>query len=192
MHEVTRGSSLWRYLIVGAALLGVLSIGLFVAAATRGFQSKDETLAAAPTPSTTQDSAAGTTPTQATSPTPSATVASATPANMATTHVTPTPSSVPTATPTPVPSPAASPTTVTPTSTPLATASPVATATAAPAASPSATPTAAPQTYVIQSGDTLTSIAAQFGVTVQQLVDLNHLANPNLIISGTVLEIPPH
>ena len=58
---------------------------------------------------------------------------------------------------------------------------PVATATTAPASQ---------QRYVIQSGDTLNGIAAQFGVTTQQLIDANSLQNPDVILPGQELIIP--
>lgn len=45
-------------------------------------------------------------------------------------------------------------------------------------------------TYTVKSGDTLYKIANQYGVTVQQLVTANRLANPNLIRVGQVLTIP--
>ena len=45
-------------------------------------------------------------------------------------------------------------------------------------------------TYVVVSGDTLSGIAARFGTTVQELVQLNDIANPNLIYVGEVLKIP--
>lgn len=43
--------------------------------------------------------------------------------------------------------------------------------------------------YTIQSGDTLSEIASRYGTTVQELVDINHLANPNLIYPGETLRI---
>ena len=43
--------------------------------------------------------------------------------------------------------------------------------------------------YVVQAGDTLGSIAAQFHVSVAQLVAWNHLANPNWIDVGEVLTV---
>jgi LysM repeat protein len=47
------------------------------------------------------------------------------------------------------------------------------------------------QTYTVKSGDTLSKIAKQFGVTVDALVKANNIANPNLIKLGQVLKIPP-
>ncbi len=43
--------------------------------------------------------------------------------------------------------------------------------------------------YTVQSGDTLSSIASRYGTTVQELVNINHLANPNLIYPGETLRI---
>jgi lysozyme len=54
-------------------------------------------------------------------------------------------------------------------------------------------PGAAPapkQTYTVQRGDTLYSIAIKFGTTVPQLVSANNIANPNLIQVGQVLVLP--
>ena len=64
--------------------------------------------------------------------------------------------------------------------------------TAAPATTvPSGTGTAsAGGTYTVKSGDTLTKIASAYGVTVQQIVAANNIANPNLIRVGQVLKIP--
>ena len=44
--------------------------------------------------------------------------------------------------------------------------------------------------YVVQGGDTLAAIAAAYSVTVQSIVDLNGLANPDDIQAGQTLEIP--
>jgi len=44
--------------------------------------------------------------------------------------------------------------------------------------------------YVILPGDTLGTIAALLGVTVQSIVDLNGLANPDDIQAGQTIEIP--
>lgn len=45
-------------------------------------------------------------------------------------------------------------------------------------------------TYVVQSGDTLSQIAQTYNVTVQAIVVLNNISNPNLIYPGEVLQIP--
>ena len=43
--------------------------------------------------------------------------------------------------------------------------------------------------YTIQAGDTLSEIASRYGTTVQELVDINNLANPNLIYPGETLRV---
>lgn len=43
--------------------------------------------------------------------------------------------------------------------------------------------------YTVQNGDTLSSIANRYGTTVQELVDINQLTNPNLIYPGQTLRI---
>lgn len=45
--------------------------------------------------------------------------------------------------------------------------------------------------YTVQSGDTLSSIATRYGVTVEDLASINGLSNPNLIYPGEVLKIYP-
>ena len=52
------------------------------------------------------------------------------------------------------------------------------------------TPTTTGNKYVVKKGDTLYSIAKSYGLTVQQLVVANKLANSNLIKIGQVLTIP--
>lgn len=44
-------------------------------------------------------------------------------------------------------------------------------------------------TYIVQRGDTLSEIASRYGTTVQEIVDINRIANPNLIYSGQSLRI---
>lgn len=44
--------------------------------------------------------------------------------------------------------------------------------------------------YVIQWGDTLTSIARKFSTSVDELVKLNHISNPDRIYAGNTLKIP--
>jgi len=55
---------------------------------------------------------------------------------------------------------------------------------------PSGAPIAHGSTYSVQSGDTLTSIAARAGTTVQAIVDLNHLTNADALYIGQSLRIP--
>ena len=53
---------------------------------------------------------------------------------------------------------------------------------------PTATP--APYVYVVQEGDTMYSIAAVYGLTLEELVAANDLADPSLIRPGDELIIP--
>ncbi len=45
-------------------------------------------------------------------------------------------------------------------------------------------------TYTVQPGDTLGSIAAQYGVSVNAIMQANHLTNPNMLSLGQKLIIP--
>ncbi len=56
---------------------------------------------------------------------------------------------------------------------------------------PSETPTpTGPITYVVEEGDSLDSIADQFGVSIDQLIAANNLVDPNNIGVGSQLIIP--
>ena len=44
--------------------------------------------------------------------------------------------------------------------------------------------------YTVRPGDTLWAIAQRFGTTVQELVNLNGIADPDLIYPGQVLRLP--
>ena len=44
--------------------------------------------------------------------------------------------------------------------------------------------------YIVRSGNTLTQIAREYGVTIENIVELNGIANPNLIYIGETLRIP--
>ena len=109
--------------------------------------------------------------------------------------VLPTSTSLPTRTPvTPSPVPSFTPVVeiaaTLPPSTPVesaATVAPPATATPIP---PTATEEAAALVHVIQSGETLGEIAADYEVPVQAIVHANSLANPNSIVTGQELLIP--
>ena len=52
------------------------------------------------------------------------------------------------------------------------------------------TPPSGTTTYTVQRGDTLSEIAERFGTTVNELVRLNSIQNPNLIYPGQVLILP--
>lgn len=43
--------------------------------------------------------------------------------------------------------------------------------------------------YIVQNGDSLFQIANKFNTTVQQIVDMNHIQDPNVIYPGQVLLI---
>ncbi|MCU0474548.1 MAG: LysM peptidoglycan-binding domain-containing protein [Anaerolineae bacterium] len=71
------------------------------------------------------------------------------------------------------------------TPTPTLTANPAPTTTPDSTAAPSGTPI----TAVVLAGDTLSRFAQRNGTTVQEVVRLNDIANPNLIVAGTRLII---
>jgi LysM repeat protein len=62
-----------------------------------------------------------------------------------------------------------------------------------PAASPPPTETAAPtpETYTVQSGDTLVGIAAARGVSLEELLGLNPDIQPELLLVGQEIIVPP-
>jgi peptidoglycan/xylan/chitin deacetylase (PgdA/CDA1 family) len=64
------------------------------------------------------------------------------------------------------------------------------TATTAASPSPSSSPTPGGLTYTVQPGDTLSSIAREFGTTVAALANLNHIEDVDNIAVGAVLRIP--
>jgi LysM repeat protein len=45
-------------------------------------------------------------------------------------------------------------------------------------------------TYVVQDGDILSSIADSYGVTVEALLAINDLDNPDFLSIGQVIRIP--
>jgi LysM repeat protein len=74
--------------------------------------------------------------------------------------------------------------------------------TAMPTATPAPTPTPPPppplaepegpaqETYTVQPGDSLADIAALYSTTVEELLRLNDLADPNLLYSGQTIVVP--
>lgn len=66
----------------------------------------------------------------------------------------------------------------------------VVTPVASPTVTPEALPTSPPVTYTVRPGDTLSGIAAMFGVTVDDIVRNNNITDPNTLAEGQVLVIP--
>jgi LysM repeat protein len=90
-----------------------------------------------------------------------------------------TPTRAPTATPTPItPSPTPVPPTITPTPTPV------------PPTPTPPPPSPTPIVYIVQSGDTLSGIAAKYGVATQAIMDANGITDARTIRAGTRLSIP--
>jgi len=78
-------------------------------------------------------------------------------------------------------------------------AAPISTPTPTPTIGPTPEATSAPDptpepraviTHTVQPGDTLAKIAAEFGVTVEEIVEANDIEDPSLINVGQVLVIP--
>ncbi len=44
--------------------------------------------------------------------------------------------------------------------------------------------------YVVKEGDTLSKIAEQHGTSVEDLISLNHIQDPNLLHPGQELRLP--
>ena len=116
------------------------------------------------------------------SPTPSPEATATEAANTPSPTPTPTATNTPKATDTPVPSPSPTPT-ATDTPEPIETPTPTATIT------PTATPP--PGVYVVQKGDTLSTIAAKVDRTVAALAAYNNIKDPTTIYVGQKLKIPP-
>ncbi len=83
---------------------------------------------------------------------------------------------------------------------PTATAAPLPTATTTatempaapipPTTAPTAEPSATPRVHTIQPGENLTKIAETYGVTIEAILTLNGLTNPNQIVAGEQILIP--
>lgn len=62
---------------------------------------------------------------------------------------------------------------------------------ASPSVAPTEPPAPTPQVYVIKAGDTLSTVAAEHGITLQELLDANPtIENPDLIAIGDEIIIP--
>jgi hypothetical protein len=94
----------------------------------------------------------------------------------------------PSPTPSPSPSPSIAPTPTVASSPSLAEPSPTLASTAAPTSTPTPAPT--PHTYVVKKGDTLSTIAAQFGTTAQAIANASGIKVTDTINPGQVLIIP--
>lgn len=70
---------------------------------------------------------------------------------------------------------------------PVATAAAVATASSVP---PTLVPTPSQITHVVVAGDTLGTIAEEYNVPMQDIIDVNNITNPNILSVGTELVIP--
>jgi LysM repeat protein len=55
---------------------------------------------------------------------------------------------------------------------------------------PTSPPTPATQVYIVQPGDTLVGIARMYQVTIEELMALNSIGDPNLLQVGQMLTIP--
>jgi len=49
-----------------------------------------------------------------------------------------------------------------------------------------------PQVYTVQRGDVLSRIASRHGVSTAEIMDLNKISDPNKIVIGMKLLLPPH
>jgi len=108
------------------------------------------------------------------------------------------PTATPTASDTPIPATKVPPTPVPPTpvpATPTETAIPVLPASTATTQTQAqaqivGTPVVIVTKYTVAYGDTLSSIAARFGVSTMDLARVNNIVNPDLVRRGQVLDIP--
>src|SRR5437016_4247749 len=60
-----------------------------------------------------------------------------------------------------------------------------------PAITPVPTRRTTPINYTIKAGDSLSAIAAQYGISTAALMAANGITNPNLLTVGQVIVIPP-
>lgn len=46
------------------------------------------------------------------------------------------------------------------------------------------------RTYTVKAGDTLSGIAAKYGISYHVLAQINGIANPNVIYAGQTIKLP--
>ena len=63
--------------------------------------------------------------------------------------------------------------------------------TARPIVTPAPTRRTTPLNYTIKAGDSLSAIAAQYGISTAALMAANGITNPNLLTVGQIIVIPP-
>jgi LysM repeat protein len=59
-----------------------------------------------------------------------------------------------------------------------------------PSPEPASPTPSGPQTHVVQAGEFLSTIAPQYGVTVEEILAANDITDPNVIFPGQELIIP--
>jgi LysM repeat protein len=103
-----------------------------------------------------------------------------------------TPGGTPSGSPTPGGTPGGTPgVSPTPGGTPGISPTPGGTPAATPTAAPSPTPAASPFIeYTVKQGDSLSSIAQQFGTTADELARINSITDPNSLSVGQKLQVP--
>ena len=80
---------------------------------------------------------------------------------------------------------------VTPTQTPTAAPTETPTAISTAAAAPTDTLAESPATHTVSSGETLTRIAARYGLSVAELMRINGIDDPDTLVAGQILVIRP-
>lgn len=83
------------------------------------------------------------------------------------------------------------PETPVPTAVPVVVISPTPTPTIAPTPTPTPPPTPTPKSHTVQAGQSLSQIAGAYGVSMDAILSLNNIPDPNNLLIGQVLILPP-